>query len=73
MVPGGSLVPDGSLGPGGSLVPGGSLGPGGSLVPGGLLFFHCLSLPSSIRKILFLDPPEAYSAKDNWPPETERR
>ena len=26
-----------------------------------------------LRKVLFLEGPEAYCSKDNWPPETDRK
>lgn len=26
-----------------------------------------------LRKVLFLEPSEAYTSKDNWPPESDRR
>lgn len=26
-----------------------------------------------LRKVLFLEPPESYHSKDNWPPESDRK
>ena len=28
---------------------------------------------TTLRKVLFLESPEAYTSKDNWPPESDRR